>query len=216
MSWDWDFAASIMPTLMRGLLITFWVTILASIIAVPLGLGIALLGRMEFRAVRIATRFLVEIVRGSPIPIQLFFVFYGLPAIGLVLPPMPVGIGVLGLHYACYTADVWRGGIAYVPKGILEAADALHLPSTTKWFRVILPIAARVSLPSLGNYVLIIYKQSALLVIIGVPVLLDQAKVAGYEYFRYLEPYTIAGLLYLMVNIPSVWILRRMERSYAY
>ncbi len=98
-----------------------------------------------------------------------------------------------------------------IPAGLRDAAAALGLSTFAMWYLVLIPIAVRKSLPALVNYVLVLYKQSSFLFAIGVPVLLAQAQLAGYQSFRYLEPYTITGVLYVLMNVPFVLYQRRFN-----
>ncbi|MEN3361079.1 MAG: polar amino acid transport system permease protein [Mycobacteriales bacterium] len=212
MSWNWGYAGQIMPTLLRGVGQTFLITAVSGTIALLGGLLIAVARWTGPRAVRVALRLLVEMTRGVPILVLLFFAFYGLPSAGLRPSAFLTGVAVLGCVYAAYCSEVYRGGLASVPRTAWDAAAALGLPTRVTWSRVVLPTVLRANVGALANYIVILYKQTALLFAIGVPVLLTNAQVAGYESFRYLEPFTLAGLLYLLLNLPSVWIIRRIER----
>ncbi|HVQ92271.1 MAG TPA: amino acid ABC transporter permease [Mycobacteriales bacterium] len=212
MSWDWAYAWQIMPTLLRGVGQTFLVTVLSGTIALLGGLLIAVAGWTGPRVAQVCLRVLVEVTRGVPILVLLFFAFYGLPGAGLRPSAFLTGVVVLGAVYAAYCSEVYRGGLASVPGTTWDAAAALGLPTRVTWARVVLPTVLRANVGALANYIVILYKQTALLFAIGVPVLLTNAQVAGYESFRYLEPFTLAGLLYLLLNLPSVWIIRRVER----
>jgi polar amino acid transport system permease protein len=209
MSWDWSYAIGILPQLLWGVLITLLVTIACSAVALTGGLLIAIAQVNSGRAVHLSTRVLQEIFRGVPILVLLYFGFYALPEIGILLPGAVVGILVLGVVYAAYCAEVYRGALITIPPGLREAALALGLSPFVIWIRVLVPIAVRKSLPALVSYVLVLYKQSSFLFAIGVPVLLAQAQLAGYQSFRYLEPYTITGILYVLMNVPFVLYQRR-------
>jgi polar amino acid transport system permease protein len=210
--WDWSYAWSIVPTLLSGLRETFIVTTLSSAVALALGLVIAVAGWLAPAPARLLLRLLIELARGLPILVVLFFAFYALPEYGISLSAFTTGVLVLGLIYAAYCSEVYRGGIAALPLSTWDSCAALGLPQTTIWVKVVLPLVIRSSIGALGNYVVIIYKQTSLLVAIGVPVLLTAAQTTGYESYRYLEPYTLAGTFYLALNLPSVWMVRLVER----
>jgi polar amino acid transport system permease protein len=211
MTWDWAYAVSIMPELLFGLLVTVLVTIACSAIALAGGLLIAIVQISAGRAGHIVMRVMMEIFRGVPILVLLYFGFYALPEIGIILPGFAVGVLVLGLVYAAYCSEVYRGALMTIPAGLRDAAAALGLSTFATWYLVLIPIAVRKSLPALVNYVLILYKQSSFLFAIGVPVLLAQAQLAGYQSFRYLEPYTITAVLYVLMNAPFVLYQRRFS-----
>jgi len=215
MSWDWSYAVQILPGLLWGVWVTDVVTAGCAAIALVGGLGIAVVASIGGRVSRICVRATIELFRGVPILVLLYFGFYALPQIGVTLPPLTIGVLVLGVVYAAYCSEVYRGALITIPSGIRDACVALGLPTRVVWLKVLLPLAIQKSMPALINYVLVLYRQSAYLFAIGVPVLLTQAQVAGYQSFRYLEPYTIAGLLYLLLNLPFVYLLHRYRLAHA-
>lgn len=211
MTWDWSYAASIMPELLSGVVVTVLVTIACSAIALVGGLLIAIAQMNSGRAGHYSMRVVMEVFRGVPILVLLYFGFYALPELGILLPGAVVGVLVLGAVYAAYCSEVYRGALMTIPHGLRDAAAALGLSKFAIWYTVLVPIAVRNSVPALVNYVLVLYKQSSFLFAIGVPVLLAQAQLAGYQSFRYLEPYTITGVLYLLMNVPFVIYQRRFN-----
>jgi polar amino acid transport system permease protein len=211
MSWDWDYAMSIMPQLLYGVVVTILVTIACSAIALAGGLLIAIVQMNAGRVGDYAMRGMQEIFRGVPILVLLYFGFYVLPEVGILLPGAVVGILVLGIVYAAYCAEVYRGALMTIPNDLRDASAALGLSRFAIWHLVLIPIAVHKSMPALMNYVLVLYKQSSFLFAIGVPVLLSQAQLAGYQSFRYLEPYTITGVLYVLMNVPFVLYQRRFN-----
>jgi polar amino acid transport system permease protein len=209
--WDWNYAFSILPALVEGLGLTLVATVLGSIIAMVLGLVFAVLQRGP-RIVAIIVRGFVEFVRSTPLLVQIFFLFFGLPAFGIVLPALVVGVIALGVHYACYTSEVYRAGIEAIPRGQWEAATALSLPRSRVWTGVVLPQAVPRVIPALGNYVISMFKEVPLLIGIGILDVVGRAQEAGNVYFRYVEPYTLAGLFFLLLSYPASLLVRRLER----
>ena len=124
MDWDWQFAREITPILLQGLKVTLIATILGAAVAAVLGLVFALLRRSSNRVVARTAGFLVQFIRGTPLLVQLYFIFYVLPDIGIRLPALAAGVIGMGLHYATYAAEVYRGGIEAVARGQWEAARA--------------------------------------------------------------------------------------------
>ncbi|HEU0087411.1 MAG TPA: ectoine/hydroxyectoine ABC transporter permease subunit EhuD [Pseudonocardiaceae bacterium] len=211
--WDWGFALDILPDLLRGLLITFVATVLGSVLAYSLGLVFALLLRTGFAPLTVVVRGFIEFVRSTPLLVQLYFLFFVLPqTFGITLGSLTVGVIGLGVHYSTYTAEVYRAGIDAVPRGQWEAALALNLPQRRTWTGVILPQAIPRVLPALGNYTISMFKETPLLLAIGVLELVGAAQQAGGNAFRYLEAYTLAGLFFLLLSYPSGLLLRRLER----
>jgi polar amino acid transport system permease protein len=211
MTWNWTYAAQIMPALLAGVWETVLVTVVCAVIAIGGGLVLAVVSSLAGRPGRLVVRGLVELFRGVPILVVLYFGYYALPQFGVVLPGFFVGVLMLGVIYAAYCSEVYRGALLSVPAGMHDACAALGLSTVVMWCRVLIPLAVRRSVPALVNYVLELYKQSAYLFAIGVPVLLARAQVAGDQSFRYLEPYTLTGVLYLTLNLPLVYLLHRYE-----
>ncbi|WP_199432753.1 ectoine/hydroxyectoine ABC transporter permease subunit EhuD [Qaidamihabitans albus] len=212
MNWSWEFAFEILPELLEHFVqYTLVATVLGTIVGAALGLIFAVIRQLRIPLLAQLTTAFIEFVRSTPLLIQLFFLFYALPGMGVTLSPMFVGVLGLGVHYACYMADVYRSGIDAVPKGQWEASVALHLPPRITWQRVVLPQAIRNVLPALGNYAIAMFKETPFLAFITVPELLRTAQSIGGETFRYLEPFTMAGLIFLAASYPTALLLRRME-----
>lgn len=152
-NWDWDYALEIAPEMLsQGLIVTVQATLAGAVLAFVLGLLLAMLLRSGRRWVSLPTRLFVEFVRSTPLVAQLFFVFFVFPsALGITMSALTTGIIVLGVHYSCYTAEVYRAGIDGVPKGQWEAAVALNLPRFRVWTSVILPQAVRRHRPCWGT-----------------------------------------------------------------
>ena len=214
MEWDWDFALSILPTLLQGLQITLLATVLGVVVAAVLGLVFALLRRSPSRAVTRTTGFVVEFIRGTPLLVQLYFIFYVLPDVGLRLPALAAGVLGMGLHYAAYFAEVYRGGIEAVPRGQWEAARATNLTARQTWVHVVLPQAVPPMIPAMANYVLAMFKETPLLSAITVMELMGQARSVANSTYRYVEPITLVGVCFLIVSIISVVGLRWLERRF--
>lgn len=213
MKWDWENAYESIPLLLKGLLVTVELTLLGSAVAYVLGLGFALVRRTRVPVLSQAVFLFVEFVRSTPLLIQVFVVFYLLwPALGVQPSPFLTGVIALGVHYATYTSEVYRAGIEAVPKGQWEAATALSLPRGRVWTGIILPQAVPRVLPALGNYTISMFKETPLLLAIGVLDVLNRAKEQGAETFRVIEPYTLAGVLFLLVSFPASVLVRRLER----
>jgi polar amino acid transport system permease protein len=186
--------------------------VLGSIVAYTLGLVLALLRRSRIRVVSTVTWLFIEFIRSTPLLVQVFFIFTVVPATGLTLDKTTTGVVAFGLHYATYSAEVYRAGIEAVPKGQWEAATALSLPRTRTWTGVILPQAIPRVLPALGNYTISMLKETPLLLAIGVLDIVGIANEEGSKVFRYVEPITIAGVLFLVLSYSASLLTRWMER----
>ncbi|GGF77374.1 ectoine/hydroxyectoine ABC transporter permease subunit EhuD [Paracoccus acridae] len=214
MEWDWDFAWSILPQLLAGFRVTLIATALGAVVAAVLGLVFAILRRSRNRAVARTTGFVVEFIRGTPLLVQLYFIFYVLPDLGIRLPTLTAGVIGMGLHYATYTAEVYRGGIEAVAKGQWEAAKATNLTARQTWIHVILPQAVPPMIPAMANYLLAMFKETPLLSAITVLELMNQARSVANSSYRYVEPMTMVGVMFLIVSVISVIGLRWLERHY--
>jgi polar amino acid transport system permease protein len=139
-----------------------------------------------------------------------------LPQSGLRLSPLATGVVGLGVHYSAYLAEVYRAGLDAVPRGQWEAASVLGLSRARTFVRVILPQAITPMVPALGNYLLSMFKDSAMLSAITVLELMQRAKLLGAAEFRYLEPLTLVGLLFLVVSLPGAKLVRRLEDRLAH
>jgi polar amino acid transport system permease protein len=213
MSWDWDYAVDIFPDILEAFLrYTLVITILGSVVAAVVGLLFAIIRFLHIPVLAPLVTAFLEFVRSTPIPVQLFFLFYVLPEYGLTWDAEIIGVLCLGLHYACYYAEVYRAGIDAVPKGQWEACTALSIPQRYVWQRVVLPQALRNVLPSLGNYVISMFKETPFLVLISVPEMVTEAQGIGARNFDYVEPLTIAGLIFLAASYPAAVALRRLEK----
>lgn len=207
-----EFALDIFPDLLHAFLrYTLVITVLATLIAAVLGLVMAVIRYLKVPVLAHVTSGLVQFIRATPIPIQLFFVYYVLPDVGITVGAVTTGVLVLGVHYACYFAEVYRGGIESIPPGQWEACTALSVPQQAVWQRVVLPQAVRKILPSLGNYVISMFKEVPFLLFISVPEMVLQAKDIGGASFRYVEPFTICGLIYLLASYPASVAMRKLE-----
>jgi polar amino acid transport system permease protein len=216
MVFDWQYALEILPELLNGFWITLQATWWGMLLALLLGLGWALLRRSALCGVALISGWIIEFIRSTPLLVQLYFLFFVLPDFGLILSPFLTGVLGLGLHYSTYTAEVYRAGIEGVPKGQWEAAMALNMTRSHTWKAIILPQAIPPVIPALGNYLVAMLKETPLLAAITVMELLQAAKLAGAETFRYLEPLTLVGVLFLAVSLLFSQFIRKLEAHFVY
>jgi polar amino acid transport system permease protein len=210
--WNWDFAAENFPAILEAFLrYTLGITAAASVLAIVLGLVLAIARRSHAKGIAWPAYWIVEFVRSTPIPVQLFFVFFGLPVIGIRFSALTTGILVLGVHYAAYMSEVYRAGIDAVPKGQWEASTALSLSPTRTWQKVVLPQVVRRVLPSIGNQIIALFKETPFLIVIGVAEMVTVAQQIGSQSFRYTEVITIAGLIFLAASYPTSVLMRKLE-----
>ena len=215
MIWDWAYTLDVLPEILAAFTVTLQATVAGFALALVLGLAWAVARMARTRWLARGVSWLVEFVRSTPLLIQLYFLYYVLPEYGLTLSPLVIGILALGLHYSCYAAEVYRAGIEAVPRGQWEAARALNLSPAATWRRVILPQAVPPTLPVLGNYLIAMFKDTPLLAAITVMEMLQTAKLIGAESFRYLEPLTITGAVFLVVSLAASYLVRHLETRHA-
>ena len=209
--WRWDFTFQILPRLIVATGNTLLAAGLGYAIAVVLGLALVLAQRTPFRPLTVVVREAVEFIRSTPLVLQIFFVFYVGPQFGIRLSPWTAGMIAIGLHYAAYLSEVYRGGLESVPKGQWEAAKSLNLSTTRTYFRIILPQALPPSLAGMGNYLVGIFKDTPMLSVIGVAELMHTANAIGSETYRFLEPVTLVGIIFLAISLPTAALIRLFE-----
>jgi polar amino acid transport system permease protein len=209
--WDWNYTLEVLPVLAKATIVTIEATFISFIIAAVLGLILAIL-RMSGGVIGWIASALVELVRSTPLLIQIFFIFFVFPNFGIVLDAFTCGIIALSLHYGCYCSEVYRAGLESVPRGQWEACIALNLNSWNTFKNIILPQAIPPIVPALGNYLVALFKDTPLLSAIAVLELVQTAKILGSENFRYTEPMTIVGLIFLFLSLISSAGIRWLER----
>lgn len=212
--WSWDYAWEILPQLLQVLPITIGATLLGFAAACMLGLPLALARRSRYRAVSVLANAWMEFIRSTPLLVQLFVLFYALPLYGVSFSPFVTGVIGLGLHYSAYLSEVFRSGIEAVPAGQWEAAKALNFGRRHSWTNIILPQAIPPIIPVMGNYLITMFKETPVLSAITLVELLQTAKAIGSGSFRYLEAFTIVGLLFLLLSYPSSLLVSRLEKRF--
>lgn len=211
--WEWDHAFTVFPMLLDGFKITLLATALGTLIALVLGLVVAMTRRSAPRLLSAPVTGVVEFIRMTPLVIQL--VFANLALSPYIDSTLAIGICVLGIHYTTYMAEVYRAGIDSVPKGQWEAATALSLPRLRTWRKVVVPQAIRNTLPALGNYAISMFKETPFFVVIYIPEMVRNAQTYGGDTFRYTEAITMAGLIFLAASYPTSLLIRRLEKKLA-
>jgi polar amino acid transport system permease protein len=157
----------------------------------------------------------VSLVRGTPLIVQIFFIYFALPQVGIVLPAIPTGIVALGLNYGAYMTEIFRAGIQAVPRGQREAAGALGMPEGKIFRRIVMPQAVRIVTPAVGNEFVAMIKDSALVNFIGVQELFWRAEVLGSRDVRSLQAFAVAAAFYWLVTIAFTFVQGYLERRMA-
>ena len=203
--WDtadnWTFAWSILPILLRGMVVTIQATLLGFVVAAILGLILAGLKSARARWISWPARVFTEFLRDTPLLVQLFFLYYVLPEYGLVLPAFMTGALALGVQYSAYTSEVYRAGLESITHGQTEAARALDISPMRTFGVIILPQAVPRIIPALGNYLVSIMKDVPVLSVVSILEMLNVARIIGDRSFNYMVPLTMVGGLYLILTL---------------
>ena len=211
--WRWDFAIEILLQMLLATLNTILAAGIGYAIATIVGLLFLLGQRTPIKIVNMINREIVEFIRSTPLLIQLFFVYFVLPQFGITLSAWVCGMITIGLHFGTYLSEVYRGALEGVPKTQWEACRALNFTTFYTYRRIVLPQAFPIAIPGMGNYLVGIFKDTPLLSTIGVAELFHAATAVGGYHYRYLEPYTIVGLIFLMLSIPAAIWIRKIEKN---
>jgi polar amino acid transport system substrate-binding protein len=199
------------PTLLKGAGTTILISVISMALAVTLGLlltTLRLYGRPPLSS--FATGY-IEIYRGTPLLIQLFILYYGLPNIGISLSPLAAAFLGLGMNYAAYEAELYRAGISAVPKGQMEAALSLGMSRGIAVRRIILPQAFRIALPGVTNDFIALFKDSSLVSVIAMVELTKTYSILAASTLRFFELGLVVALLYFGMSYPLSLLARRLE-----
>lgn len=202
----------IMPYLLVGAKTTILLSLVSMALALVLGLLAALARLSRHAPLRWLSNIYVEIIRGTPLLVQLFIVYYGLPQYGIRLDAFVAGFLTLGLHYGAYLSEVYRAGIVAVERGQIEAAQSIGMSRGQILREVVLPQAIPVVLPPLGNYFISMLKDSALTATISVTELLRAGQLQVAITFRAMEIYLMIAAVYFAISFPIALLIRHLER----
>jgi polar amino acid transport system permease protein len=212
---SWEFILNSGPFIVQGAGITILVCVVSIVLATILAM-LGALGRLSPNAYTNGVASLyVSMVRGTPLLVQIFFIFYALPQLGIVLPAIPAGILALSANYGAYMTEIFRAGIQAVPRGQREAAGAIGMPERLIMRRIVLPQAIRIVIPAIGNEFIAMLKDSALISTIAVPELLWRAERIGRSAFQPIPALLIAALVYWGLTIVFSFFQDRLERRMA-
>ncbi|MDR4127208.1 amino acid ABC transporter permease [Yanghanlia caeni] len=201
-----------LPILLEGAVVTIQVTVLSFLLSSVLGLGLALMRISTIRTLRVTGSVIIDIIRGLPIIVTLFYIYFVLPDFGIQLSAFQAGVIGLGIAYSAYHAENFRGGIEAVDNGQREAAQAMGMRGPLMMRRVILPQAFRIALPPYGNILVMMLKDSSLVSTITVAEMTRAGQLIASSTFQNMTVYTLVALLYLLMSLPLVWGLRHIER----
>lgn len=210
---SWEFALEVLPALLRGAVVTFLATVGG--FAASLVVGGILLGLYRSASVPIALlgKSLIEILRSTPLLIQVYFLFFVLPEVGIVLDPVITGIVALGLYHGAYVAEAYRAGFDGIPRGQWDAVESLRFSRYAALRYLILPQAILPLIPALGNTFITMLKDTPILAAITVPEMMFEANDVGSQSFRYIEPMTMAALGYLIMSCIAASFIHLLQAN---
>ncbi|WP_296987223.1 amino acid ABC transporter permease [Thalassospira sp. UBA1131] len=200
-----------LPILLEGMWLTVAVTLLSLILASALGLLWALLRTSGNPVLAGPARVFVEFIRGIPILIVLFYIYFVFPEIGLDLTAFQAGVMGLALTYSCYIGETFRAGIEAIDRGQIEAAKSIGMKRPLMMRRVILPQAFKIVLPPYTNNIVMLLKDSSQVSVISVAELTMQGKMLASSTFDNMTIFTLVALLYLCLTLPLNFVMRRVE-----
>lgn len=213
LDWNWDTTWDVLPTLLMTFLrVTLLVTVLSTLIAALLGLLIAMTLRLAPKPIAVTVKWIANFIRMTPIVVQLLFAYYAF----LSLDGITIGILIFGIHYSTYMSEVYRAGIDAVPQGQWEATTALSMSTRRTWTAVIIPQALRATIPALGNYAVSMFKDTPFLLVIGVVEMVNAGLIFGGNTYRYIEPLTLVGIIFLLASYPTSLLIGRLEKRLAF
>jgi polar amino acid transport system permease protein len=212
---DPDFLAEWAPFFLGGVPITIFVAVVSIFFAVIFAV-LGALGRISTAAPVYAVASLyVSLVRGTPLVVQIFFIYSALPQFGLVLPALVAGIFALSFNYGAYMTEIFRAGIQAIPRGQIEAAESLAMPERLIMRRIILPQAVRIVTPAIGNEFIAMIKDSALVSFVGIQELFWRTRTTGSAKFHSFETLLFAALVYWLLTIVFSLFQERLEKRMA-
>jgi polar amino acid transport system permease protein len=208
---DFTLVQKFIPFLLKASITTLEITILSILIGLVLGLIIVLMKISSVKPLSLFADFYIWVIRGTPMLVQLFLVYFGLPQIGIELSPFVASLIALGMNAGAYMAEIFRGGIQSIPSGQMEAALSLGMDYPTIMRRIILPQAFRVSIPGIGNESITLLKDSSLASLVTVSELMMTSQRFASSNYAFIEFYITAAILYLIMTTLLTFVLRRIE-----
>src|ERR1700745_2189438 len=201
--------------LLAGLMLTVELTIVVIAISLVFALLVALGAMSRFRSLRWLVNIYVEAIRGTPLLLQLIYVYYVLPELGIRLNSFTAGVIALTLNYSAYISEVYRSGIQAIARGQHDAAAALGMTRGLAMRRIILPPGIRIVIHSLGNYFISLFKDTALCSVVSIQEVVFTAQILAARNFQYFTLYTVVAIMYFVVSFPAARLVGYAERKTA-
>ena len=212
-----DYLLRILPPLLDGAGVTLGLFVLTLALSLPLGLALALARLSRLAALRGAVSVFIWLMRGTPLMLQLLFVYYALPfvpVVGVRLPDYPSAVVAFTLNYAAYFAEILRAGIQSIDRGQYEGAKALGMSHAQTMRRIVMPQVWRISLPPLANETITLVKDTSIIYVLALNDLLRAARGIVQRDFS-ITPFVVAAAFYLLTTLVLTWVFQRLERHHA-
>lgn len=207
-------ARDFLPILLQGALTTVGLTVCALVLSTVLGLVLAVMRFSGVGPLKWISVTFVNVIRGIPILVQLFYIYFVLPEFGIELTAFQAGAIGLGIAYSCYMAENFRAGLEAVDKGQVEAAHSIAMPWALMMRRVILPQAFRTVLPPYGNTMIMLLKDTSQASVITVAEMTFKGKLIASSTFENLTVYSLVAILYLCLSVPLILLAFYLERRF--
>ncbi|MEH7503540.1 amino acid ABC transporter permease [Neobacillus drentensis] len=208
---NFSLVSEFIPFMVKAAVVTIQLSLVSIIVGLVFGLIIALMRISKIKILSYIAQFYIWIIRGTPMLVQLFLVYFGLPQIGIELSPFISSVIALGMNAAAYIAEIYRGGIMSVPIGQMEAAESIGMRYPVIMKKIILPQALRVSIPSLGNQAVMMLKDSSLASLVTVSELMMVSQRFASTNYAFIEFYIVAAAFYLVMTTIFTFILNKIE-----
>ena len=212
-----DYILSILGPLAEGSLVTLQLFLITLLLAVPLGLGLALVRISRFTAASQAVNGYIWLMRGTPLMLQMLFIYFALPfvpVVGVRLPDFPAAILAFALNYAAYFAEIFRAGIQSIDRGQYEGAKVLGFSYGQTMRRIVLPQVVKRILPPMSNETITLIKDTSLIYVLALNDLLRAARGIVQRDFT-ITPFIVAAAFYLLMTLVLTWFFQRLEKRHA-
>lgn len=202
-----------LPPLLEGVLMTMQLTAVSFLLAIVIGLVACLCRISGLPVISKAATAYIELIRGTPLLLQLFYIYYALPDVGIRLPAFHAGVAGLSINFGAYLAELFRAGIQSIETGQTQAARSLGMTTGQVMRYVILPQAFRVIFPALANYALVLVKESSLVAVLSVRELMRAGELLASSTFKTMKVFTLVGIIYLIVSYALSFSFRQYEKK---
>jgi len=210
-----SYILTLLPSILEGLVMTLKVFFVTLVLSIPLGVIVSIFRLSRFKPLSKITELYIWVMRGSPLMLQIVFIFFGLPIVGIAFDRFTAVIIAFVLNYAAYFGEIFRGGIESIDRGQYEAAKVLGLSPYRTFMRIILPQVIKIVLPSISNEVITLVKDTSLVYIVGLGELLRAGKIASNRDVS-LVPLVLVTVAYLLLTAIFTVAFNKIEKRYSY